>query len=285
MLTPEIIAKIRDLEVAARRASAGLISGNNRTKKRGSGFEFDSLRDYTQGDDMRYIDWKSTARAQKILTRQYLEDRQKTVILLVDVSRSTDFGSKKILKSEFIQQLAGILAFIALFQKDAVGLVLFSDHVERVIKPGKGRSHVLKIVNTLFAHQANGAKTDINKTVQAVLAMQKRESSILLISDLCDKLDANLIAASNTRHELSAFRCVDPVEFDLFPSVGMLTVHDRETRMQVTINTDLLDIHRTAMWQEQDAMWKKIGVPYMTCQTHLPVVSQIRPFLKKFIRK
>src|SRR5579862_8407903 len=142
MLSPEIIKKIRQIEIATRRLLTGSLVGDSRSAVKGEGFEFDQIRDYQMGDDVRAIDWNSSARMDKLLVKQYIQERNRTVILAVDVSASTLFSSDDALKSDIIAQLASVLALVADYGKDTVSLLLFSDEIELFIPAGRGRQHV-----------------------------------------------------------------------------------------------------------------------------------------------
>lgn len=155
MVSKELIKKIKNLELKTRKLITGDFLGNLSSVKRGFGLEFDQLTDYQFGDDIRFIDWKASARSQKILVRRHKEERNKTIILMVDVSSSVSYSSGMIEKSEIIKQIAGILAFISLYQKDSVGLILFTDEIELFIKPGSSSSHVYKLVTEIFSYKPN----------------------------------------------------------------------------------------------------------------------------------
>jgi len=284
MFTQELRDQIKNLELIARRLVSGLPVGNYRTKQKGSGFEFDQLRDYTLGDDIRFIDWKSSARAQKILTRQYLEDQQKTVILAIDISASTQFGSQHVLKSAFIKQVAGVLAFIALYHKDSVGLILFSDELELVINASTGRAALLKILEQIFSYRAKKTGTDINKLLEHVLKKYKKAVTLCIISDMCCDLNENLLAANSSAHDLFLFRCIDPVE-EQFPVVGFLALEDRESGQIITINTNKQSEQLSQKKLAQDALFKKLGLPAVVCNTRDSLINQVSNFLKKYSTK
>lgn len=281
MFTPELRNQVRDLELIARRIVKSLHIGDYRTKQKGTGYEFDQLSDYTLGDDIRFIDWKSSARAQKMLIRQYIEDRQKTVVLAIDISASTKFGSQDVLKSSFIKQIAGVLSFISLYHKDSVGLILFSDELELIINPKIGRAAVLNVLKHIFSYNAKKKETDINKLFEFVLKKYKKPVTLCIISDICCQINEQLIIANNNVHDLFLFRCVDPVE-DSFPKVGMLTIEDRETGHLVTINTSKHAETIVNRNLAQSALLKKIGIRNVICNTRDSLINQVSNFLKKY---
>jgi uncharacterized protein (DUF58 family) len=281
MITSELQAHIRELELVARRILKGQIAGDVKTKIKGAGFEFDKLRDYAQGDDTRFIDWKATARTQKMLTRQYLEDKQKTVWLVVDLSASTEYGSQGFLKSDIIKQIATILAFIGLYHKDSVGLLLFSDNIEYIVKPGTARSHIMHIINLLYTHKPVGRTTDINSALQNIMRTHKNGAYICIISDFYDDFDMHLLHSYNHKHELFLFRCIDPLE-ERFPSVGLLSIEDSETGALITVNTREIKHKITQKHEAQDSLWRKMGIAHVTCKTTDAVINQISFFLKKY---
>lgn len=239
MISKDLQALIARLEITAKKQVSGPLLGDAKSARIGSGFEFNQLRDYIPGDDIRFIDWKASARSGKTLVRQYLEDRNRTIYLAVDLSGSTGFGTagdaSMATKSDLMKQLAAVLGFVSLHCKDAVGLVLFTDTVEKVIPARHSRNHTLALVHTLFAYEPHSKRTQLAAPLE-YLSRLKQRSLVCLISDFMVPLEeeARKLAALAGRHDVMAFRCLDPRELS-FPSVGTLVFEDSERGVQAPI--------------------------------------------------
>ncbi len=227
-------ALIRSLEITTRKLISGPLLGDARSSLKGGGFEFHQLRDYVQGDDIRFIDWKSSARSNKMLVRQYLEDRNRMVYVVVDVSASTEYGTGKMLKRDLIKQLGAILAFVSLHRKDSVGLILFTQEVERVIPPRQGRAHVFSLVQTLFNYKPKSRETRLNASLEYLARLRGQKALVCLISDFMGTYDASLLSLVAHHHDLLIFRCLDEREL-AFPNVGTLLIEDCETKKTAEI--------------------------------------------------
>lgn len=181
-LDKEILQKIKQIEIQTRRLLSGSQVGDYSSAQKGSGFEFDQIREYQVGDDVRFIDWNSSARSNKILVKQYIEERNRTIMLLVDHSESTFFGSSRFLKSQVIAQIASVLALVADYGKDHVGALLFTDEVTSVIPPKRGRQHVREIMGHVLSTPAAG-KTSLTCVLKRLIELQKRDAVVFIISD------------------------------------------------------------------------------------------------------
>ena len=228
------LALIHTLELTTRKLISGPLLGDARSSLKGSGFEFHQLRDYVQGDDIRFIDWKSSARSNKMLVRQYLEDRNRTVYVVVDVSASTEYGTGKTLKSDLIKQLAAILAFVSLHSKDSVGLILFTKEVEWVMPPRQGRAHVFSLVKTLMHYKPKFQQTKLTAPLEYLARLRGQKALICFISDFMGTYDTAMLSTVGRRHDLLLFRCLDEREKE-FPQVGTLIIEDNETKKMVEI--------------------------------------------------
>jgi uncharacterized protein (DUF58 family) len=230
MISQELLSKIRSIEIHTRRLLSGMHVGDYTTALKGSGFEFDQIREYQAGDDVRFIDWNSSVRMNKMLVRQYLEERNRTILLLVDTSPSTKFGSTELLKSECMAQIASVLALVADYGKDAVGLVQYSEKLEQYLPPARGRKHVHALMEKLF-EQASDI-TAGNNTLQPLayhdiaqlLNTKHKNAIIFVISDFIDTEQSIEILGRASKHaEIVAIRCLDAVERS-FPAVGILAM-------------------------------------------------------------
>lgn len=233
-MTPAEFALIKNIEITTRKLISGPLLGDARTSYKGGGFEFHQLRDYVQGDDIRFIDWKSSARSNKMLVRQYLEDRNRNVYIALDISASTNYGSTNVLKADLMKQLAATLAFVSLHKKDAVGLILFSKEVEKVIPPGSSRSHIFALIQTLYSHVPLSRETDLAAPLNYLARLKGQKALVCFISDFMGVFDQSMLSIVARRHDLMLFRCLDKREVD-FPEVGTLLIRDSESNQTMEI--------------------------------------------------
>ncbi len=260
----DIAAKIKQLEIFTRRLLNGALVGDSRSAIKGSGFEFDQIRDYAFGDDIRFIDWKASARTNKLLVKQYIEERSRTIFLAVDVSQSSIFGSGTINKYNRIVELASVLALVAQHGKDHVGLLLFSDTIEEYIPAGSSLQHVHRILDSMFSFAPKQSKTNISYALQHLLTIKKSDAIVFLISDFIDESLDTYLAQAARKYDLIAVRCLDTNEKTM-PSVGFITVEDLETGELVEL--DLRGAHHNdvkkflaARIDQQTILFKRRGV-------------------------
>ncbi len=235
-IPPEILAAVRRIEIRTRRMVDEVFSGEYHSVFRGRGVEFREVREYVPGDDVRSIDWNVTARADAPFVKQFEEERELTVMLAADVSASGRFGSGERTKAETAAELCGVLAFAAVSNKDKVGLLLFSDHVEKYIPPAKGRSHVLRIIRELLTYNPTGAGTDLDAPLQLVGRVLKRKATVFLVSDFWAGDFSSSLRTVSRRHDCVAVRLRDPREVEL-PDVGLVAWRDAETGQEILVDT------------------------------------------------
>lgn len=264
LASPEVAAKIKQLEIFTRRLLNGALVGDSRSAIKGSGFEFDQIRDYAFGDDIRFIDWKSSARTNKLLVKQYIEERSRTVFLVVDVSQSSIFGSGKNNKYNRIVELASVLALVAQHGKDHVGLLLFSDKVEEYIPAGSSLQHVHHVLDRMLSFTPKQSQTNISLALQHLLATKKSDAIVFLISDFIDESLDNYLAQAARKYDLIAVRCLDTNEKEI-PAVGFITVQDLETGELVELdlrNKRNNDVKRflAARIDQQTTLFKRRGI-------------------------
>jgi uncharacterized protein (DUF58 family) len=229
MLSHEILTKIKHIEIYTRRILNSTLSGDSRSAVKGTGFEFDQIREYQLGDDVRYIDWKSSVRMNTLLTKQYIEERSRTVILAVDCSGSSFFSSNEDLRFDTIARMASVLALVAEYGKDHVGLLMFSDTVELFIPPKRGRTHTRMIMERLFDRKPVQTGTDLNVAFEYLARRNINKSLVFMVSDfIAERPFTKYMGIIAKKHDLVAIRCLDPHEKQ-FPSVGFLPVQDSET--------------------------------------------------------
>ena len=230
MLNDELLAKIRRIDITTRKLVTDGFAGEYQSVFKGRGMEFDEVRQYHPGDDVRMIDWNVTARTGDAYIKSYVEERELTVMLVVDASRSGDFGTRVRFKRELAAELAAVLAFSATTNNDRVGLLVFTDRVELLVPPRKGRSHVLRMVRDLLVFEPDGAGTDVRLALETVSLLLKRRSIVFLISDFLTAPESYRQAMLLTarRHDLAAFDLHDPMEREM-PDVGIILLEDAET--------------------------------------------------------
>lgn len=232
----EILAAVRRIEIRTRRLVEEVFSGEYHSVFKGTGMEFREVREYVPGDDVRAIDWNVTARTGQPFVKLYDEERELTVMLAVDLSRSGRFGSGERSKMEVAAELCGVLAFAAIANKDKVGLVLFSDRVEKYIPPAKGRSHVLRLIRELLTFEPEGRGTDLNEPLRLLGSVLKRRATVFLVSDFWAGDFSTSLSVLSRRHDVVAVRVRDPREASL-PSVGLVHWVDAETGRPLLVDT------------------------------------------------
>lgn len=234
---PEVLEAVRRIEIRARRLVNESLSGEYHSVFKGTGVEFREVREYVPGDDVRAIDWNVTARADRAHVKLFEEERELTVMLAADVSRSGDFGSGEASRREIVAEICGVLALAAEANKDKVGLLLFSDRVELYVPPVRGRGHVLRLIRELLAWRAQGRGTDLNLPLTTLVSVLKRRATVFLVSDFWGELDDRPLRAAARRHDCVAVRVRDPRETDL-PAAGLVRWEDAETGAELVVDTD-----------------------------------------------
>ena len=236
MIPKEILQKVRRIEIRTRGVVNNLFGGEYHSVFKGRGMTFSEVREYQPGDDIRLIDWNVTARTGSPFVKIFEEERELTVFLLVDVSRSGHFGSIEKFKTEIGAEIGAVLGFSAIKNNDKVGVILFSDDVEKYIAPKKGKSHVLRVIRELLYHKPQGKGTSINKALDFLLKVSKRHSVVFLISDFQDDGYWRTLRIANRKHDLIGIYLFDQLEVE-FPDMGLVKVHDPETEKEVWIDT------------------------------------------------
>lgn len=236
MDTKELLKKVRKIEIKTRRLSNHVFGGEYHSTFKGRGMTFSEVRQYQFGDDVRAIDWNVTARYNEPFVKVFEEERELTMMLLVDISGSENFGSDTQLKKEIVTEIAATLAFSATQNNDKIGLLLFSDEVELFVPPKKGRSHVLRIIRELIEFQPKSKKTDIQKALRFLQNFQKKRAIVFILSDFLDKDYENTLKIVSNKHDVTGIRVYDERE-KVLPNVGLLQVQDAETGKNILLNT------------------------------------------------
>ncbi len=228
MDTKDLLKKVRKIEIKTRRLSDHIFSGEYHTSFKGRGMTFSEVRQYQYGDDIRNIDWNVTARYNEAHVKVFEEERELTMMLMVDISGSESFGSKSQFKKDIVTEIAATMAFSATQNNDKIGLILFSDQIELYIPPKKGRSHVLRIIRELIEFQPKSNKTNIAQALKFLSSTQKKKAIVFMISDfMCEDYEQTLKIASK-KHDITGIRVYDVREQSM-PNIGMVPMQDAET--------------------------------------------------------
>jgi uncharacterized protein (DUF58 family) len=237
MDTKDLIKKVRKIEIKTRRLSDHIFSGEYHTSFKGRGMTFSEVRPYQYGDDIRAIDWNVTARYNEAHVKVFEEERELTMMLMVDVSGSESFGTKNQFKKDIVTEIAATMAFSATQNNDKIGLMLFSDQIELYIPPKKGRSHVLRIIRELIEFEPKSNKTDISQALKFLSGTQKKKAIVFLISDFMDGNYEQTLKIAGKKHDITGIRVFDIRETKM-PIIGMVDMIDAETGKTELINTN-----------------------------------------------
>lgn len=256
METSELLKKVRQIEIKTRGLSRNIFAGEYHTAFKGRGMTFSEVREYQYGDDVRSIDWNVTVRFNKPFIKVFEEERELTVILLIDVSGSLDFGTGVSLKRNIMTEIAATLAFSAIQNNDKIGVIFFSDKIEKFIPPQKGRKHILYIIRELIDFKPTSNKTDISKALSYFTNVIKKRSTAFLISDFMDQNSFNdALTIANKKHDIVAVQIYDKRETEM-PAVGLIKVKDAETDERIWINTNDNRLRKiySDMWTEKQLL-------------------------------
>lgn len=287
METAEILKKVRRIEIKTKGLSRNVFSGHYHSAFKGRGMAFSEVREYQYGDDIRNIDWNVTARFNTPFLKVFEEEREMTVMLLIDVSGSNEFGTRKCFKEDMITEIAAVLAFSAINNNDKVGVVFFSDKIEKFIPPKKGASHILRIIRELIDFKPTSQKTDISEPLRFLTNAIKKRCTAFIISDFVDKPFEKAIKIAAGKHDLVAIRITDRLEASL-PSIGMIEIFDKELNERTWVDTSNKKVRDTyaAWWKNHETMiesiFKKSGVDTISVSTDQDF---IKPLMKLFIQR
>ncbi len=236
MEAKEIFKKVRKIEIKTKGLSSQIFSGHYHSSFKGKGMAFSEVREYQYGDDIRSIDWNVTARFNHPFVKIFEEERELTVMLLIDVSGSNEFGTRQQLKEEQMTEIAAVLAFSAIQNNDKVGVIFFSDKIEKFIPPKKGTSHILRIIRELIDFHPVSQKTDIAEGLRFLTNAIKKRCTVFIISDFIDKGFDNALKIAGKKHDIVALRVYDEREMEL-PRMGLVKVYNKETDKKIWIDT------------------------------------------------
>ena len=286
----EILKKIRRIELRTRRLVNSSFAGQYHSVFKGRGMNFEEVREYTPGDEIRSIDWNVTARMNAPFVKKYTEERELTVMLMVDVSASGNFGSVDLSKRELAAEVAAILAFSAINNSDKVGLLLFSDTVELFIPPKKGRLHTLRLIREMLYFEPKGRGTNITAALEYLNKVINRRAVMFLISDFMAPDYTKPLTAASRRHDLVAMPIVDPGEEQL-PDVGLITFEDAETGEQIEINTSSRAVRNAyaaaeaSRRKELEKLFGMRGIDVVPLMTNEDYLLPLRAFFERRERR
>jgi len=292
MIAAELIQKVRRIEIKTRGLSQHVFAGQYHSAFKGQGMTFSEVREYQYGDPIRSIDWNVTARFNKPYIKVFDEERELTVMLLVDVSGSNEFGTRDRLKRELMTELAAVLAFSAIENNDKIGVIFFSDRVEKFIPPKKGKKHILRIILELLEFKPVSRGTNITETLRFLTHAIKKKSTVFVISDFMLESTGEIAALrdglriANRKHDLIVLQTSDPGERQL-PDIGLVRMLDPETMESRWIDTSNRKIrsHYAAWWQkvqtDLETVFRSSGIDYISLQTTQDYVNPLIQLFKK----
>ncbi|MBU0880678.1 MAG: DUF58 domain-containing protein [Candidatus Omnitrophica bacterium] len=285
MLPKEVIQKIRRIQVTTSRLVTDFLSGNYESVFKGRGMEFDEVREYQPGDEIRSIDWNVTARMGHPFIKKFIEERQLTVMILLDASASSYFGTSKRLKSELAAEISAVLAFAAVKHNDRVGLIIFTDRIEKFIPPRKGQQHVLRVIREALYFKPKGKGTNIEDALKYLDSVTTRRAVTFIISDFFDKDFKKPLSVANKRHDCIAITITDPREMEL-PKSGIVELTDAESGKFFQIDTSNAKVRRTYAEKsarkidERARLFGAIGVDHIDIRTDKPYIDEMIKFFK-----
>jgi uncharacterized protein (DUF58 family) len=285
MLSPEILKKIQEIKIRTRRVMNGTSAGGHIIKQKGSGFEFDQIRAYSYGDDIRFMDWNSSARTGKLLVRQYLDEKNRTIIICLDISSSTFFASHHAVTSDIMQHIAAIIAFVGEYEKDNIGLILFSDRIEKFIPPMQGYEHIMYIIEAIFSYPRQEKKTNLNVLLQYLVESFTKQAAIVVVSDFISPDFQQSLQNIAFRREVIAIRCLD-LYVRQAPKSGYVWGQDLESG-----NVMLFDFYQKSgktlqalfheRIHEQNNLFKRLQVDCFDVETQRDYLKSLILFFKR----
>ncbi len=290
MIPKEILDKVRLIEIRTRNMMNNLFAGEYHSVFKGRGMEFAEAREYQPGDDVRHIDWNVTARVGSPFIKVFDEEREMTVMLLVDVSASGAFGSQQQMKGEVGVEVSALLAFSAIQNNDRVGLLIFTDEVEVFVPPKKGRKHVLRVIRELLYFQPQGRRTSIAGALEYLGRVLHRRSVVFVVSDFQDVGYETALRHLSRRHDLIAVSLSDPREWRL-PDVGFINLQDAETGEQVLVDSghqgvrEFYAAEQEAAVERRDVLFRKTGVDEIAIDATKPYVDPLIHFFRARMKR
>jgi uncharacterized protein (DUF58 family) len=287
--TAELIKKVRQIEIKTRGLTTNIFAGEYHSAFKGKGMTFTDVRAYQEGDDIRTIDWKLTAKYQHPFVKLFAEERELTIMLMIDVSGSNEFGTRGQTKQQLVTELAAVLAFSAIQNNDKIGVIFFTDKIEKFIPPKKGKLHVLKIIRDLIDFKPVNKGTNISVAINYLINIIKRRSAAFIISDFVDNNFEKALKIGSLKHDLVAIQVHDVAE-QSFPEVGLVTFKDAETGEIITVDTSSRAVKRYLehLSKERSLFLKEIfsksNIDYVEIRTDQSYVKPLMGLFKKHER-
>ena len=284
-LSPELLKTIKKIQVKTNHMVNDIMAGEYVSAFKGRGMEFSEVREYQPGDDVRLIDWNVTARMNQPFIKEFIEERELTLMLLVDVSSSGSFGSDQKFKNEVAAEVASIIAFAAIKNNDKIGLIIFSDKIEHHIPPKKGKAHIWNIIRTILSFKPEGKGTNLALPLEYLLKIQKKKATTFLISDFQDTNYEQQLKLANQKFDLIAINIIDPRE-ETLPDVGMVFLEDLETGKTLLVNThdpQMLKEHQkrcSQKKQDRKKFFNSIGIDTIEIFTNKSLTDPIIKYFK-----
>lgn len=283
MMTSEQSAQLRLIQLLSKKLARGLLIGGNRSSLYGSGFDFDQIRDYQEGDDVRSIEWKTTARMNKVMIKQCKEERMRTILVAVDLSASMLFGASSLKKEHVVRQLAGMIASVGAYADDKVGLILFTDQVETYIPAQQGQKALRHLLDILVTFKPKGTKTKIEVALEAIERVRQRDMLLVIISDFIGLTSHSSLMRLAAHHDVIGLCVMDPLETHL-PQIGYMHVRDSESKQDSLLDLrdpQLLNTLLHNRYTHLEDQLKGCGVDHAVVSTHESVVKQLVQIFKK----
>jgi len=283
--TKDILKKVRSIEIRTKGLSNHIFAGEYNTAFKGRGMTFSEVREYEIGDDLRTIDWNVTARYNSPFVKVFEEEREITLMLMVDVSSSSSFGTNKRFKRELVSEISAVLAFSAIKNNDKVGVIFFSDKIEKFISPSKGKKHILRIIKEILTFQSTSKKTNIKKALEYFNRVTKKRSICFLLSDFFDSDFFEPVKLSAKRHDLVAVNTLDSRELEI-PNVGLLSFQDSEEDNEILVDSSDRKFRRNfknKQLSRLETLKKELslcGADYIQLLTQEDIISPLINFFK-----
>ena len=282
MLKTEILSKIKKIELRSKKLVDDVFSGKYHSVFKGQGLEFSEVREYVPGDDVRRISWNVTARRNKPYIKKYDEEREQTVMFVVDLSASGQFGSKEVTKNELIAELTAVLAFSALKNSDRAGLLTFTDIVEQYIKPKKNKKHILRLIDIILSYKPKNKKTNIENALRSLNKLCKRKAVVFLISDFYDSNFDGLLKVTARKHDLVCIKISDPKEKKI-PEKGIFRIQDAETGLFADIDFSSKEV-KDEYYKNLNLHEAYLDETFKTAKTDVMDVYTDKPYILELIK-
>ena len=285
METKDLLKKVRKIEIKTRRLSNNIFGGEYHSTFKGRGMTFSEVRNYQFGDDVRSIDWNVTARYNEPFVKVFEEERELTLMLVVDVSSSGLFGTDNALKKNIITEISATLAFSALQNNDKVGLILFSDQIELFISPSKGKTHVLRIIRELIEFKPKSKKTNISTALEFLISVLKKKSIAFILSDFISSNYEKTLKIASKKHDLTGIKVFDKLE-EFIPNLGLVQMFDQETEQVQLVDTSSKSVRnnykkeRTLKFKEFNDLFTRNGAGTILCRTDESYIKKLLHYFK-----